>query len=138
MLGSVFCTPIITFLPAHFCVIVCKYENFNRHRHLPARYRRPGPICQKPRRNMAKGGESVKVKAFRIERKLPTGLRHFFYFFKILPAVFWCDFIIALDTWSVALPESWRRNLFGKNLLSGQAEIFSGNHTLKEPASLFC
>lgn len=64
-----------------------------------------------------KSGEEVGVKFFRIERKLPTGLRHVFYFFKILPAVFWCDFIIALDTWSVALPAVLAAKLFGKKFI---------------------
>ncbi len=64
-----------------------------------------------------KGGESVRVKTFRVERKLPTGLRHVFYFFKILPGVLWCDFVLALDTWSVALPGVLAAKLFGKKFI---------------------
>lgn len=64
-----------------------------------------------------KSGEEVGVKFFRLERRLPTGLRHLFYFFKILPAVFWCDFILALDTWSVALPAVLAAKLFGKKFI---------------------
>mgnify|MGYP001597150360 CR=1 FL=1 len=62
-------------------------------------------------------GKSVRVKAFRIERKLPTGLRHIFYFLKIIPAVLWCNFILALDTWSVALPAVLAAKIFGKKLV---------------------
>lgn len=62
-------------------------------------------------------GEEVRVKYFRFERKLPTGLRHLFYFFKILPAVLWCDFILALDTWSAALPAVLAAKIFGKKIL---------------------
>lgn len=64
-----------------------------------------------------KGGEEVRVKFFRFERKLPTGLRHVFYFFKIFPAVFWCDFVLALDTWSVALPGVLAAKLFSKKFI---------------------
>lgn len=64
-----------------------------------------------------KNGEEVRVKFFRLERRLPTGLRHLFYFLKILPSVLWCDFILALDTWSAALPAVLAAKLFGKKFI---------------------
>lgn len=49
-------------------------------------------------------GHEVRVVTYSGERCLPTGLRHLFFFCKILSAIFWCDFCLALDTFSVGLP----------------------------------
>ncbi len=47
---------------------------------------------------------SVCVRTFDVEEKLPTGIRHIYFFFKILPRMLWADKVITLDTWSVGLP----------------------------------
>lgn len=62
-------------------------------------------------------GHRVFVRTFRFERKLPTGLRHLFYFFKILPSVARCDFVVALDAWSAALPAVLAAKIFGKKIV---------------------
>lgn len=62
-------------------------------------------------------GHAVFVKFFRFERILPTGLRHLYYFLKILPAVFSSDVIFALDTFSVALPAILAAKIAGKKFI---------------------
>ncbi|MBP9701592.1 MAG: glycosyltransferase family 4 protein [Candidatus Pacebacteria bacterium] len=52
----------------------------------------------------SKQGHHVTVKTYNLEHKLPTGIRHLYFFFKILPAVMAADFILALDTFSVGFP----------------------------------
>ncbi len=49
-------------------------------------------------------GYTVIVRSFGIEGNLPTGIRHFFYFCKILPVVLSADAIVSLDTFSVGFP----------------------------------
>lgn len=50
-------------------------------------------------------GHNVDVRYFtKIERKLPTGLRHLYYLLKTLPAFVRADYILVLDTFSVAMP----------------------------------
>lgn len=58
----------------------------------------------------------VDVRTFCFEKRLPTLFRHVFFFFKILPKVFKADFILALDTFSVALPTSLACVIFGKKI----------------------
>ena len=50
------------------------------------------------------------------ERTLPIGLRHLWYFFRLLPAAQGADFILALDTWSVGLPAVFASKVSGKPL----------------------
>src|SRR3989344_2955640 len=49
-------------------------------------------------------GHQVTVKTYQLENKLPTGLRHLYFFFKILPSVWSADFILTLDNFSVGFP----------------------------------
>lgn len=56
---------------------------------------------------MREVGEDIKVRTYGWEIKLPTGLRHLVHFFKILPAVWWAEAIIVLDTYSVGVPVYW-------------------------------
>lgn len=46
----------------------------------------------------------VKIATFGLEEYLPTGVRHMYYLAKILPKILWSDFVISMDTFSVALP----------------------------------
>ncbi len=62
-------------------------------------------------------GHTVYVKTFGIENMIPTGLRHLFYFIKIIPSVIWSDFVFALDTFSVGLPTALACFLFNKKLV---------------------
>lgn len=60
---------------------------------------------------------SAKVRTFNLEDYLPTGIRHIFFFLKIIPAVFSSDFILALDTFSVGLPSVLAGKIFGKKVI---------------------
>ena len=62
-------------------------------------------------------GHLVTVKFFSFERKLPSGIRHLWYFSKILPQVFRADRIFILDTLSVALPTFFAARIFGKKTI---------------------
>lgn len=52
----------------------------------------------------AEKGESVEVVTFGALKKLPTGLRHLAYLFRLIPHVARADVILALDTFSAAIP----------------------------------
>jgi len=62
-------------------------------------------------------GNKVSVGYFDIEKKLPTGIRHIFYFFKILPKILSSDLVIILDNFSAALPTLLASKLFGKKTI---------------------
>ncbi len=62
-------------------------------------------------------GHQVEVKTFRVERALPSGFRHVFYFFKCIPAAFRADLIFILDTWSAALPAVFLGWLLRKKII---------------------
>ena len=44
--------------------------------------------------------------------RFPTGLRHLLFFFRLIPKMFWAEKIIALDTFSVALPVAVASKIF--------------------------
>lgn len=61
-------------------------------------------------------GHNVDVRYFtKIERKLPTGLRHLYYLLKTLPAFVRADYILVLDTFSVAMPIYILSKIFRKS-----------------------
>ncbi len=62
---------------------------------------------------LRRAGNEVSVKTYRLEHQLPTGIRHIYYFLKILPAVWRADAVIALDTFSVGLPAVATGRLLG-------------------------
>ncbi len=78
-----------------------------------------GPAQYGPRLKDAfiEGGHEVRLIAYGFEKKLPIGLRHICFFFKILPSVFWADKIIALDTFSVGVPAVLSARLFKKKIV---------------------
>ncbi|MBU4347925.1 hypothetical protein KJ671_00210 [Patescibacteria group bacterium] len=49
-------------------------------------------------------GFNVKVLFYKFEKKLPSVIRHCFYFFRVILNIYKTDLIIALDTFSVGLP----------------------------------
>ena len=61
-----------------------------------------------------KTGHVVRVSTFSVENYFPTGLRHLFFLFKIIPRVLFSDLVIIMDTFSVALPSIIASKLFGK------------------------
>ncbi len=64
-----------------------------------------------------KMGHNVDVRHYDFESRLPTGLRHFFYFIKIIPAVRRSHFILALDTFSAGFPALIAAKLFGRKII---------------------
>ncbi|MSU56217.1 MAG: glycosyltransferase [Candidatus Taylorbacteria bacterium] len=64
-----------------------------------------------------KEGHTVKVLSFRFERKLPTGIRHFYYFLRVLFSLPGVDFVFSPDTFSAALPALLACKLFRKKLI---------------------
>lgn len=66
---------------------------------------------------LARRGIRVKVKAYGLEKRLPTGLRHLWYALRLIPAVIGSQGIIALDTFSVGLPAVLIGRLFRKPVM---------------------
>ncbi len=59
-------------------------------------------------------GYVVDVKYFSFEKKMPTGIRHLWFFVKSLISFLRADFVLVLDTWSVALPIALQSFIFRK------------------------
>src|SRR3990167_3945938 len=79
-----------------------------------------GPTQYAP--NLAKEfeelGYKVKIISYdRVEKILPIGLRHIYFFLKIIPSVIWADRIITLDTFSVGVPSVWATILLDKKIV---------------------
>src|SRR3989344_5803267 len=64
-----------------------------------------------------KAGHEVKVLSFRFERRLPTGMRHLYYFLRVLFSLPGVDFVFSPDTFSAALPALLASTLLGKKLI---------------------
>ena len=64
-----------------------------------------------------KRGNKVKVLAFGLEKKLPTGIRHLFYFCRVVLSLSKVDFIVILDTFSVGWPTVLAAKIFGKKTI---------------------
>jgi len=62
-------------------------------------------------------GHTTSIKTYGMEEKLSTGLRHLFFFFKIITEVLKSDVIFALDTFSVGLPSVLACKIFGKKCI---------------------
>ncbi|MFA6459167.1 MAG: glycosyltransferase family 4 protein [Candidatus Paceibacterota bacterium] len=62
-------------------------------------------------------GHDVKVAAYRWERALPPGVRHFLYFLKILRKGWNADLILVLDTWSAAVPAMYACKIMRKKYI---------------------
>ncbi len=77
----------------------------------------PAQYAKNLKESFERMGYSVVVKTFNTENRLPTGIRHIFFFLKIIPAVLRVDFIFALDTFSVGLPTVAASRIFGKKVI---------------------
>jgi len=64
-----------------------------------------------------KEGHTVQVFAFRFERKLPSGIRHLYYFSRVLFSLRGADFIYSPDTFSAALPALFAAKLARKKFI---------------------
>ncbi|MBN2094143.1 MAG: GtrA family protein [Candidatus Zambryskibacteria bacterium] len=72
-------------------------------------------------------GHEVCVKTYDIENKLPTGIRHGFFFLKIIFSVLAVDFVLTLDNFSVGLP-----TVFACKLLNKKCVLRTGGDFLYE------
>lgn len=62
-------------------------------------------------------GHKVAVLTYRSEKRLPTGIRHFWFFLRYLSAFPRFDLVIALDTFSVGLPAVAAAKILGKKII---------------------
>ena len=62
-------------------------------------------------------GHIAMIKTYGLEGKLPTGIRHLFFFLKIIPSVLKSDAVFALDTFSVGLPAVFACKIFGRKCI---------------------
>lgn len=60
---------------------------------------------------------SVEVLVYRLEKRLPTGLRHLLFFLRVVFSLPKKDLIISLDTFSVGLPSVLASRIFGKKII---------------------
>lgn len=77
----------------------------------------PAQYAQAMEQQFAAQGHEVCVATFGIEHKLPTGIRHAWFFLRVLPMVARADFILALDTFSVGLPTAIAALLLGRKII---------------------
>jgi len=62
-------------------------------------------------------GHDVRVISYRLEKKLPMGVRHLLFFLRTIFTLQGVDMIIALDTFSVGLPTFLASKLFHKKVI---------------------
>jgi len=62
-------------------------------------------------------GHQVKMLTYQLEKKIPTGVRHFWFFLRCLLTFPRSDLVIALDTFSVGLPAVMAAKIFGKKII---------------------
>lgn len=62
-------------------------------------------------------GNEVKVLSYGLEKKLPTFVRHFAYFLRVIKVIGSTDLVVALDTFSVGLPAVIAAKIFRKKTI---------------------
>lgn len=77
----------------------------------------PAQYAKNLKEAFEKRGYSIKIETYNLEYKMPTGIRHLYFFFKILPNVIWSDVIFSLDTFSVGLPTVLASKIFSKKCI---------------------
>src|SRR4051812_26577287 len=77
----------------------------------------PAEYAQELKNAWIARGHSVEVKVFSRFNFLPSGVRHLAYFLTLLPAIFKTDSILALDTFSAALPAVLAAKLARKKII---------------------
>ena len=61
-------------------------------------------------------GHKSRLITYTVERYLPIGVRHIFFFLKILPSFMWANKIITLDTFSVGVPSVFATKILNRPL----------------------
>jgi len=64
--------------------------------------------------NVLSSEHTVVVRSYKLEKKLPIGVRHLWYFFRVACAMPRVDAVLALDTFSSGVPAVAAAKLFGK------------------------
>lgn len=77
----------------------------------------PAQYAKNLKEAFEKMGHVVCVKTYNIEDKIPTGVRHLYFFLKILPKIIWSDVVFSLDTFSVGLPTVLASKIFNKKCI---------------------
>jgi len=77
----------------------------------------PAQYAQNMHDFWSKMGHKVWVETYGIENHLPTGVRHLWYFFKIIPKVLKTDMVFGLDTFSVGFPATLACKIFNKKIV---------------------
>jgi glycosyltransferase involved in cell wall biosynthesis len=77
----------------------------------------PAQYAREMERAWTRAGHAVQVLVFRTERRLPTGIRHLYYFFRVLWALRGVDFVFSPDTFSAALPAVCAAKLLSKQII---------------------
>jgi glycosyltransferase involved in cell wall biosynthesis len=77
----------------------------------------PAKYAQNLKKAWEQKGNEVVVKTYDFEHTLPSGVRHIYYFFKIITEVIKADVIYALDTFSVGWPAVCAARLCGKKIV---------------------
>lgn len=74
----------------------------------------PAQYAKNLKEEFEKSGHKVEIRTYGVEDKLPSGIRHLFFFFKIIPAVISSEVVFVLDTFSVGLPTVLACKILGK------------------------
>lgn len=77
----------------------------------------PAQIARGVEQAWIQAGHSARVLAFRFERKLPSGIRHLYYFLRVLFSIRGVDFVFSPDTFSAALPALFAAKLSRKKFI---------------------
>jgi glycosyltransferase involved in cell wall biosynthesis len=64
-----------------------------------------------------KDGHKVGITTYRLEKLLPTGVRHALFFSRVFFRMIFADYVIALDTFSVGWPTTLAGRLLGKKVV---------------------
>ena len=62
-------------------------------------------------------GHQIEVLSYRMEKKLPIGIRHILYFFRVIWNLNKVNLIIAFDTFSVGVPAALAAIIFNKKII---------------------
>ena len=77
----------------------------------------PAKYAKNLTEEFSKNGNKVKVMAYGMEKKMPIGARHFWYFLRTIFALPKADLIIGLDIFSTGFPAVLAGKIFGKKTI---------------------
>ncbi len=77
----------------------------------------PSEYSRNLKNTLEKAQNRVKIATFGVEEYLPTGVRHIYFFIRILPKVLWSNLILCMDTYSVAFPTVFASKIFGRKTI---------------------